>query len=1280
MSGSPRGRARLWRYLGYAAGALLLLLVVLAVGIWLAVRVWGPEFARERLESALTSALGHPTRVEGVAVQPWFGRVVIHGVTADALKGEPGPHFLKLARLEANVGISSLWRRRLVLRSIRFDDVDLRIRAGGGAALREIPILPGIIQAGPFEIELGPLELRRGQVVYDDPASGLRVQARGLGATLRPGRDAMGATLEAQEVTLEARQARERVEKLEAELRIAPTRLELRRLAGTWETNPLTVAGRVDGPFDQPRLDLTARGDVEAAAVGRKVGSAWPLAGVIGVSARLEGAASAPRVTGDVKFDALTAGPVKARAGKAHVAFVDGVLSLTRLDAQAFEGAVKGSLVLELRRMDRAHVVLDVRGVSIAALEALGQTKIGVTGRLDGDVELRGDLRDPVHAQSHVRLAARETRLPGQLASLGPGTVEAEARGERGAFDIARGVSSWPGLTLEARGRATVDGPATIRVSAAADLARLAPLVGQPHAGGQAVLEADLSGRWSDPALAGKLELRSPFVADLRADGVVLPFELTRRSLRLTAASARLGRSRLTASGNVTWPATASPTIPSADAVRVDLVAQTDEARLEDGAPWLPEAARGSGPVRATVQLQGTLSAWRATGQVASTAITWPSPIPETRDVSVTFETTPDRLDVPALRAIVLDAQVTAKGIWRWAGGGEVEASTGAVDLARLPGLPERLRLEGRARANVIAGLRDGRVTGSARVRGERLAIAGRALGAGTAEVALNDNELKGELALPEPRIAATAQGRLDGIIATRLTATDLDLGPILREARPDIFKDVGLRLSLVATLDVPARDPRSARGLLRLEPVAMEIGGEHWDGRGPILVRREPGRLTIERLELVGRLGSATAVGWLEDGGAIEGTLRGQVPLALLAVLRREVSEASGRLDVDVRIGGSVAKPALLGRGTVSEGVIAVRDLPFVIREMEGRFALTTARFRIEELKASVGSGTIRVTGEGALDGGTIGAYQITLTGRGIGLAPVEGLDTVWNTDLTLVGRETRGFVRGEARLVRGSYTRDLSILPILLNRGARGEPADWGRDIALQIGVRLDGNLVVRSPQAQLRAGGSLSLQGTVAQPVVLGTIETQDGRITFRRHRFTLENVVVRFDDPRRINPYLDVRATTRIRTYDVTMWLAGRADDLTIRLSSEPPLPQEDLLALVTLGATRAELGTSGGLAFAGEAAQILSKELLGSESSLPTVDVLEFGKDEAGKDQFRVGKRINDQTLVTYTGSFAEGGESKLRVEYQLFGPLLVAGEQSFSGGVGGDLILRLRFR
>ena len=124
--GSPR-RARRWRYLGYAAGALLGVVVLLVLGSWLAVRIWGPEFARERLEIALSSALERPTTVDSVSVQPWLGRVVIGNVTAAARPGEPGPHFLKLSRLEINLSVQSIWRRGLALRSIRLDDLDLAI-------------------------------------------------------------------------------------------------------------------------------------------------------------------------------------------------------------------------------------------------------------------------------------------------------------------------------------------------------------------------------------------------------------------------------------------------------------------------------------------------------------------------------------------------------------------------------------------------------------------------------------------------------------------------------------------------------------------------------------------------------------------------------------------------------------------------------------------------------------------------------------------------------------------------------------------------------------------------------------------------------------------------------------------------------------------------------------------------------------------------------------------------------------------------------------------------
>jgi translocation and assembly module TamB len=314
------------------------------------------------------------------------------------------------------------------------------------------------------------------------------------------------------------------------------------------------------------------------------------------------------------------------------------------------------------------------------------------------------------------------------------------------------------------------------------------------------------------------------------------------------------------------------------------------------------------------------------------------------------------------------------------------------------------------------------------------------------------------------------------------------------------------------------------------------------------------------------------------------------------------------------------------------------------------------------------------------ALEGRAAGPYQIRVAARNVSGAPIQGLEALWDTDLELTGRGGRALVRGEARLIRALYARELALLPLLLEPGAREAEPAFGGTVGLQVAVKLQDNLAVRTRQAQLRAGGTLSLQGTLATPVVFGVLETREGTVRFQRHRFTLERAVVRFDDPRGVNPALDLRATARIRTWDVTMELTGRVSDLQVRLSSSPPMSQEDLLALVTLGATRAELGRSPGPIFAAEAGRLLAEGFLGLDSETRLIDVFEMDTSAAGGPQVTVGKRLGERALVVYSGGFAEGGKQKLRMEYQLLGPLLLSGEQDFRGGFAGDVIVRLRFR
>jgi translocation and assembly module TamB len=254
----------------------------------------------------------------------------------------------------------------------------------------------------------------------------------------------------------------------------------------------------------------------------------------------------------------------------------------------------------------------------------------------------------------------------------------------------------------------------------------------------------------------------------------------------------------------------------------------------------------------------------------------------------------------------------------------------------------------------------------------------------------------------------------------------------------------------------------------------------------------------------------------------------------------------------------------------------------------------------------------------------------------------------------------------------MRGSYTRELA--PAAGGRPPAAASAETGPALPLRVLVKLDDNLVVRNRTARLRVGGTLSLEGTTAAPAVLGVIETREGSVAFRNRRFTVVSASARFLDPRRIDPFLNAVATARIRDYDVTARVSGRVDSLEVTLRSIPPLSQEDLLALVAFGATRAELERSPAGVLAWEATDTIVRDLLGLDplggetGASGLIRRLQVGK--SGPDPRSAGEPRGPDT--------PDG--QRVRLEYQLLGPLSLVGEQGQGGGYAAGVVLRLRFR
>jgi translocation and assembly module TamB len=100
-------------------------------------------------------------------------------------------------------------------------------------------------------------------------------------------------------------------------------------------------------------------------------------------------------------------------------------------------------------------------------------------------------------------------------------------------------------------------------------------------------------------------------------------------------------------------------------------------------------------------------------------------------------------------------------------------------------------------------------------------------------------------------------------------------------------------------------------------------------------------------------------------------------------------------------------------------------------------------------------------------------------------------------------------------------------------------------------------------------------IRLQGTVANPVQVGSIHLLSGESVFRGNRYKLVRGDMSLTNPFRTQAYLDLEAQTRVQSYDLTLDISGPFDRLKFAYRSDPPLPTTDILSLLALGYVRQE---------------------------------------------------------------------------------------------------------
>ena len=113
----------------------------------------------------------------------------------------------------------------------------------------------------------------------------------------------------------------------------------------------------------------------------------------------------------------------------------------------------------------------------------------------------------------------------------------------------------------------------------------------------------------------------------------------------------------------------------------------------------------------------------------------------------------------------------------------------------------------------------------------------------------------------------------------------------------------------------------------------------------------------------------------------------------------------------------------------------------------------------------------------------------------------------------------------------------------------------------------ILVDNNLARAEARARLRVVGTPYEPGLTGQMTLL-----QGGEVRLNERRYEVERGVITFVDERRIFPSFDLLLNTTAGNYDINIAVTGTPGDTETTLTSEPTLPEPDIMAMLVTGRT------------------------------------------------------------------------------------------------------------
>ncbi len=369
------------------------------------------------------------------------------------------------------------------------------------------------------------------------------------------------------------------------------------------------------------------------------------------------------------------------------------------------------------------------------------------------------------------------------------------------------------------------------------------------------------------------------------------------------------------------------------------------------------------------------------------------------------------------------------------------------------------------------------------------------------------------------------------------------------------------------------------------------------------------------------------------------------------------------GRLVIDLGLAGAMSKPEVKGTVYMANGRFEDKLNGVLLRDMTLEAHGTPDGGNMLFSAADGRGGSIAM--EGAVKLGP-GQPNLALRGQLRKLQPLHRNDLaimlsgLFGVKGPLASPKIDANIivdRGEVALLSslgagGSVsTLNISEAGDAMEKKTAGPPCD--------ISIEIPRRFFIRGRGLDSEWQGKLKISGNLSQPVLVGSLNPVRGNLELLSKTFKFTKGDITFAGGDRINPGLDLELTYTGSDITAVVAVGGSAKKPTLKLSSNPPLAQDEVLAHVLFGKSASELS------------QVETIQLANSIRELATggggggLDPLTSVRKATGLDVLRVGggqQKSSGPTASGMSGAELPAGANKSSQDAASSGPTLEAGK------------------